>query len=73
MWRALFLAMGLFVLVLGLEGLAIDSATVTNVSDDGNGPSTVTVTPAEWVPWSLVSAGAVTMLYSFTLPQKFKG
>lgn len=73
MWRALFLAMGLFVLVLGLEGLAIDSATVTNVSDDGNGPGTVTVTPAEWVPWSLVSAGAVTMLYSFTLPQKFKG
>ena len=73
MWKALFLGLGLFILVLGLEMLTIDSATITNVSDDGNGPSVVTIAPAEWVPWSLVSAGAVTILYSFTLPQKFKG
>ena len=75
MMRALFLGMGLFVMVLGLEAMAIDNATVTNPQDTGaaGGSSTVTFTPADWVPWTLVSAGAVTILYSYTLPQKFKG
>jgi hypothetical protein len=72
MWRALFLGVGLFVLVLGAECLLIDSATINTPGDDGS-PTTVTLTPAEFVPWVLISAGAVTMLYSFTLPQKFKG
>ena len=72
MLRALFLAAGLFVLVLGLECLAIDNATLTNISDQGSGPTIVTFMPQEWVPWSLISAGAVTILYSFTLPNKFK-
>jgi hypothetical protein len=75
MMRALFLGLGLFVMVLGLEAMAIDSATVTNPQDTAaaGGSSTVTFTPADWVPWTLVSAGAVTILYSYTLPQKFKG
>ncbi len=71
MWRSLFLAVGIFMLLLGLEAMAIDQATVTNPSEEGSG--SVTLTPADWVPWSLVSAGAVTILYSYTLPQKFKG
>jgi hypothetical protein len=70
MWRSLFLAVGIFLLVLGLESMAIDQATVTNPSDEG--PSSVTYNPPDWVPWTLVSAGAVTILYSYTLPQKFK-
>jgi hypothetical protein len=76
MLRALFLGVGLFVLVLGLECMAIDQATVINSQDSGAmsmSSSTVTVTPADWVPWTLFSAGAVTILYSYTLPQKFKG
>lgn len=76
MMRALFLGLGLFVLVLGLECMAIDQATVTNPQQDtaaAAGSSTVTFTPADWVPWTLVSAGLVTILYSYTLPQKFKG
>jgi hypothetical protein len=68
MWRALFLALGMFLLVLGLECLVIDQATISNAES-----SVVTFAPPEWVPWSLLIAGAVTMLYSFTLPQKFKG
>ena len=71
MWRALFLGLGFFLLVVGFESMLIDQATITN--PDEAGPSIVTFTPPEWVPWSLVSAGAVTMLYSYTLPQKFKG
>jgi hypothetical protein len=73
MWRALFLAVGMYLLVLGAECLAIDQATINNPGDEEGSPTVVTVTPQQWVPWSLVSAGAVTMLYSYTLPQKFKG
>lgn len=68
MWRALFLAVGMFLLVLGLECLVIDQATISNPEK-----GVTTVAPPEWVPWSLISAGAVTMLYSFTLPKKFQG
>jgi len=71
MFRALFLGLGLFMLFVGLESLAIDSATITNVSSEG--PAMITFAPPEWIPWSLISFGAVTMLYSFTLPQKFSG
>jgi hypothetical protein len=73
MWRAFFLAIGMFLLVVGAECMAIDQATITNPGEEETGPTVVTVTPQEWIPWSLVSAGAVTMLYSYTLPQKFKG
>ena len=71
MWRSLFLALGLFSLILGIESLLIDSATLANRGD----PTVISreVVPAEWAPWSLLSAGAVVILYSFTLPQKLKG
>ncbi|HZZ27560.1 MAG TPA: hypothetical protein VFE46_06085 [Pirellulales bacterium] len=72
MWRSFFLAIGLFLLVLGAESMVIDQATLTNPSSE-SGPAEITVSPPDWVPWSLVSAGAVTILYSYTLPQKFKG
>jgi hypothetical protein len=72
MWRALFLGVGMFLLIVGLECMLIDQATIKNPGEEG-GPSTVTFAPPEGVPWYLASAGAVTILYSYTLPQKFKG
>jgi hypothetical protein len=71
MWRSLFLAVGLFMLLTGAESLLIDSATLSNHGD----PTVATrdVVPPEWVPWSLMSGGAVTILYSITIPQKLKG
>jgi hypothetical protein len=69
MWRSLFLALGIFTLVLGLEALVIDSATFANHAEAG----AQNLVPAEWAPWSLLSAGTVVILYSFTLPQKLKG
>lgn len=71
MWRALFLAMGLFVLLMGIESLVIDSATLASHGDPTVGSRDVS--PPEWVPWSLLSGGAVTILYSITIPQKLKG
>lgn len=70
MWRAFFLGAGLFLMVLGLECLIIDQATVMTVSE-GGGANLTTFQPPDWVPWSLISAGAVTILYSYTLPKKF--
>jgi hypothetical protein len=70
MWRSLFLALGIFTLVMGLEALVIDSATFAN---HGEAAASRELVPAEWTPWSLLSAGSVVILYSFTLPQKLKG
>ena len=68
MWRALFLAIGMFMLVLGAECLLIDQATISNPER-----GVITIAPSEHVPWILMSTGAVTMIYSFTLPKKFGG
>ncbi len=31
------------------------------------------VEPPEWAPWSLLAAGAVIIIYSFTIPQRVAG
>jgi hypothetical protein len=69
MWRAFFLAIGLFTFILGFECLLIDRATFSDI-ESGAARDLI---PPDWAPWSLMSAGAVVMLYSFTLPAKFKG
>jgi hypothetical protein len=71
MWRALFLALGIYCCLLGAECLIIDKATLTTRSDQGVlGTRKREVVPSDWAPWSLLSAGTVTILYSFTLPQR---
>jgi hypothetical protein len=79
MWRSFFLAIGTYCLILGAECLAIDKAELKVSSAPARGPfggrlapSTREVEPAEWAPWSLMSGGAVVILYSFTLPAKLK-
>jgi hypothetical protein len=72
MWRSLFLAVGIFSLVLGLESLLIDRATVVTNRDSAS-QSISELIPPPWAPWSLMSAGSIVILYSFTLPKKFKG
>lgn len=79
MWRAFFLAIGAFTCILGAECLLIDKAVLharhepapgfTNAFNAGRRREFV---PPDWAPWSLLSAGAVTMLYSFTLPKRVK-
>jgi len=84
MWRAFFLAIGAFLLILGAESLVVDKVVVKvpqkkqesglpAAMDITGGRRTRDVVPPDWAPWSLMSAGAVTMLYSFTLPQRVKG
>jgi hypothetical protein len=79
MMRAFFLALGIYAFLLGLECLVLEKA-VLQPSRQATAaalaqqvaPSYREITPAEWAPWSLLSAGAVVILYSFTLPAKMR-
>jgi hypothetical protein len=76
MFRAFFLAVGIATFILGLEFLVLDKAVLharSSTSPEQIAVSYREVTPTEWAPWSLLSAGAVVMLYSFTVPAKMRG
>lgn len=82
MWRAFFSAVGIVLLILGVECLLIDSAVLAaGVVDDpmpvqnaglfGAVPmqavSNRVFRPAEWIPWSLLASGAVVLLYAISI------
>lgn len=76
MWRAFFLALGIFACILGAECMVIDSFVMAGETKsetptslfNAPPPSQPRVfTPAEWAPWTLLSTGAVVILYSLTL------
>lgn len=73
MWRSLFLAIGAYSLLLGVEALAIETAVLKPKVEGGQvvAPSKE-LTPPEWAPWSLMAGGAVIVLYSFTIPRRVK-
>ncbi len=63
MWKSFFLASGIFACVMGIEMLLIDSAVVTSM----NGNTSVFRAP-DWMPWTLLSVGAATILHFCQLP-----
>lgn len=79
MWRAFFLALGAMMVIVGIETLVIDSATIysassssgTELADTTASPTRV-VKPEEWMPWTAMSIGTIVVLYAFTLPQRWK-
>ncbi len=81
MWRSLFLAIGLFLVVMGVAFLVVDGVELKAhetlpVSFLSLGPREgppKQIVPAPWWPWSFLSAGAVTCLYSFTIPRRVQG
>ena len=79
MWRSLFLALGAFTVILGAEFMAIDKAILksryeatagTPRAMSGQAGRSREFVPKDWAPWSLLSAGSVVMLYSFTIPRR---
>jgi hypothetical protein len=82
MWRAFFLASGIILCIAGAECMILEKAVLARSPDPAaaNGPSSIIapppapasneIKPAEWAPWSLLSCGAVIILYSYTLPRR---
>jgi hypothetical protein len=78
MWRALFLAIGIYMCILGAECLAVErfemaqeSAAETGGATLFGSPPAATATrdiePPEWAPWSFLSVGTVIILYALTI------
>jgi len=65
MWKSFLLAAGIFACVLGVEMLLIDSAVVV---PPGGGGATQMRAP-DWLPWTLLSVGAATILHFGHLPR----
>ncbi len=68
MFRSLFLALGVYSCLLGVEALAVEQAVLKK--SEGVAASGRTVSPPDWAPWSLMGGGAVVVLYSFTIPRR---
>lgn len=66
MWKSVFLAAGLFALIVGGEMLVIDSAVLVPFS--GQGEAAPFRAP-DWLPWTLLSVGAATILHFCQLPR----
>ena len=85
MWRALFLAIGISLFLLGVECLAVSKFTlkarekqVKVEQQTLQSPPLAPVRRRELVvgdhaPWSLMGLGAVVVIYAFDLPQRMKG
>ena len=81
MFRAFFLAVGIFLCMVGAETLFIERAVLAQ----RNAPASTgmfgqevarprrEIVPPPWAPWSLLGAGAIVMIYSFTIPRRVKG
>jgi hypothetical protein len=67
MWKSFCLAIGIFACLVGIELLLVDSAVVSSI--DGKAAPRM-VTAPDWVPWTLISAGAVTVLHFANLQRK---
>ena len=80
MWKSLFSAVGIFAMLFGAECLGVEKMILK--SREAPPPKTSLwdsapkmgankeFVPPTWIPWSLISSGAVTCLYSVTLPKR---
>jgi hypothetical protein len=85
MWRSFFLAVGITLCIWGAECLVLEKAILAGEAPpptaqefasfmaEPTRPAAKELTPPEWAPWSLLSSGAVIILYSFTLPRRVAG
>ncbi len=83
MWQSFFLAVGIYIALLGAQCLGVQKFVLNSrepVAQQASlftqaptvGPQKV-VAPAQWAPWSLMSTGLVVCLYSFSIPKRLNG
>lgn len=66
MWKSVFLAAGIFACILGVELLVVDSAVLVPISGDGQAEP---FRAPDWMPWTLLSVGAATIMHFCHLPR----
>ena len=85
MWRAVFLAIGFYLILLGAQCMGVQKLVLTlrepaphreagilAEEPPPKGPKRV-LEPPDWAPYSLMSTGAIVCLYSFTIPIRLRG
>jgi hypothetical protein len=81
MWRSFFLAVGITLCILGAECLVTEKAILktdqkvvpASLFMPAESPQLEEFTPPEWAPWTLLSVGAVVILYSYSIPRRNGG
>jgi hypothetical protein len=82
MWRALFLAIGAYLVLLGGQCLGVqkfvlkpDKPEASESWLDPRGLMTTRreVIPQPWVPYSLMSTGTIVCVYCFSIPKRLSG
>ncbi len=72
MWKAIFLAAGISMIIVGVESLVVEKAVFAARGEKKQtawGTSTQEVPrkevePAEWFPWSMMSGGVGVLIYA---------
>ena len=83
MWRAMFLAIGAYLCILGAQCLAVEKVVLkihkqpkgvqTSILADASDPGPkMTIVPPAYAPWSLMATGAIVFIYSITIPTRLK-
>ncbi len=76
MLKAAALGLGIFLAILGLAGHAVESYKPRGKAkaESYNMLAYEQPVPHEpWKPWAIMAAGAVIIIWTFTLPQKMSG
>ncbi len=81
MWRAFFMGVGIFACIFGAECMVSDRFVL---GGEVKAPPAQAIfaaatakkrewVPPEWAPWTFLSVGTVSILYSLTLPKMSGG
>jgi hypothetical protein len=78
MWRSFFWSVGVFACFLGAECLVVEKAVLNQPEPRAGTRARASAQskefePPDWAPWSLFSFGAVTLIYTVTIPARSKG
>jgi hypothetical protein len=82
MWRTLFMAFGVFVILLGAQCLVVEKFVFKSgpprVQTNWAGQSQTVaaprrqIAPTEWAPFSLMAGGSVVWLYAISISSRMK-
>lgn len=83
MWRSIFLALGIVLCILGAECLVMEKAVLASDKPLAQATSSLflsgqaqvdhEIKPPDWAPWTLMSLGAVVILYSYSIQRNHNG